>query len=292
MIQFEREAHLSVEDAHFEAVFLACLQAAGVDATCFLSLNLTSDEGIRAINRQWRGLDQSTDVLSFPSLALSPQSTFRPRSAQAQTVWDPELGAYFLGDLFISVPTLARQAAEFGHSLIREAGYLFAHGVLHLLGYDHLVKEEQSVMRELEEKALAAIPKPGDEALLQQAREARAFAHVPYSNYRVGAALLGKDGTVYTGCNIENASYGLTNCAERTAIFKAVSQGETRFEAIAIAADQTAPWPCGACRQVMSEFAPQLRVLITWGDGKTDSTTLDKLLPHSFLGFQEDTHGQ
>ena len=89
----------------------------------------------------------------------------------------------------------------------------------------------------------------GDEGLLALAREAMKRSYSPYSSYPVGAALLASDGRVFQGCNIENASFGLTNCAERTAVFKAVSEGATSFEAIAIAA-KTKAWPCGACRQV------------------------------------------
>ncbi len=74
-------------------------------------------------------------------------------------------------------------------------------------------------------------------------------------------------------------------------MFKAISEGNKTFEAVAIAADQTAPWPCGACRQVMTEFAPKMRVLITWGENNVEKTTLDALLPHGFLGFEEDQHG-
>ena len=97
----------------------------------------------------------------------------------------------------------------------------------------------------------------------------------------VGAALLCADGRVFQGCNIENASFGLTNCAERTAMFKAVSEGAREFTAIAIASRDAAPWPCGACRQVLNEFAPNIRVLVTW-QGGTESATLPELLPHGF----------
>ena len=118
--------------------------------------------------------------------------------------------------------------------------------------------------------------------LIQEACVARQKAHIPYSHFGVGAALLTRDGTVYHGCNIENASYGLTNCAERTALFKAVSEGARDFTAIAIASNGSAPYPCGACRQALNEFAPGLRVLVTWGEGEVDETTLPALLPHGF----------
>ena len=120
-----------------------------------------------------------------------------------------------------------------------------------------------------------------NEELLKLAFEAREMAYAPYSNWKVGASLLTKEGKVYKGCNIENTSFGLTNCAERTAVFKAVSEGATEFTAIAIAARESAPWPCGACRQVLNEFAPDIRVLVTW-DGKTDEAPLSALLPHGF----------
>ena len=120
-----------------------------------------------------------------------------------------------------------------------------------------------------------------DEKLLQTAVEMMERAYVPYSHYRVGAALLAQDGTVYTGCNVENAAYGNTLCAERTALCKAISEGARTFTAIAIAASGSAPFPCGACRQSLYEFAPDLRVLVTW-DGNVREAKLCDLLPEGF----------
>lgn len=120
-----------------------------------------------------------------------------------------------------------------------------------------------------------------DEMLLEHAIAAREFAYAPYSGYRVGAALLSEDGQVFTGCNIENAAYGNTMCAERTALFKAVSEGVRHFTKIAIAGNGSAPFPCGACRQSLNEFAPKLEVLVTW-DGHVRKTTLEALLPEGF----------
>ena len=117
--------------------------------------------------------------------------------------------------------------------------------------------------------------------LCAAAVKAMAQAYAPYSGYCVGAALLTKAGKVYTGCNIENASYTPTVCAERTAVFKAVSEGERAFTAIAIASSGSAPWPCGACRQVLNEFAPGIRVLITWDD-HVEEKKLSELLPEGF----------
>ena len=120
-----------------------------------------------------------------------------------------------------------------------------------------------------------------DEELLQKARDMKRFAYVPYSHYWVGAALRSKDGRVFTGCNVENAAFGNTMCAERTALFKAVSEGAREFTAIAIAAEGSAPFPCGACRQSLYEFAPELRVLVTW-DGNVREAKLSTLLPEGF----------
>lgn len=120
--------------------------------------------------------------------------------------------------------------------------------------------------------------------LIQKALEARKQAYVPYSNFQVGAAVLGSDGTIYHGCNVENASYGLCNCAERTAIFKMVSEGRRKIDSIAVVADTEGPVsPCGACRQVISEFAHQdTKIYLTNLHGNTEEWTVDQLLPGAF----------
>ena len=120
------------------------------------------------------------------------------------------------------------------------------------------------------------------EDLLDEARKAMASAYAPYSGFSVGAALLAEDGTVWTGCNVENASFGLTVCAERVAVFGAVLGGRRDFALLALvtAADEAIP-PCGACLQVLSEFAPELRV-ISQGRGQPVEWSLDDLLPERF----------
>ncbi|MDM7926197.1 MAG: cytidine deaminase [bacterium] len=112
---------------------------------------------------------------------------------------------------------------------------------------------------------------------------ARAFAYAPYSKFRVGAALLSPDGRIFAGCNVENASYGLTVCAERTAVLKAVSEGIASFDAVAVCADTDDPvTPCGACRQVLAEFNPSMTVVCCTAFGKKTVYSLSDLLPHSF----------
>ncbi|MTI95659.1 MAG: cytidine deaminase [Firmicutes bacterium] len=120
--------------------------------------------------------------------------------------------------------------------------------------------------------------------LVGAALKAREQAYVPYSMYRVGAAVLTRSGKIYSGCNIENSSYGLTVCAERTAIFKAISEGEQEFKAIAVAVDTEQPaTPCGACRQVMSEFfTDNTEIILINTAGHGDITTISQLLPAAF----------
>jgi cytidine deaminase len=120
------------------------------------------------------------------------------------------------------------------------------------------------------------------QALINLANEARKLAYAPYSNYPVGAALRTKSGRVYTGVNIENAAYPHTMCAERVAVFKAVSEGETEFEAIAVATNNGGS-PCGGCRQVLAEFGLGTIVLIADGEGKLQQQmTVSELLPEAF----------
>lgn len=119
--------------------------------------------------------------------------------------------------------------------------------------------------------------------LIKKALEAKEFAYVPYSNFRVGSAVLTREGKIYSGCNIENASYGATNCAERTAIFKAVSEGGANIEAIAITSDEEDfIYPCGICRQVIREFGDNIDVILINKFGHTKISSIKELLPQSF----------
>jgi cytidine deaminase len=119
--------------------------------------------------------------------------------------------------------------------------------------------------------------------LIEEAAKVRDNAYAPYSDYKVGAALLGASGTIYLGCNVENSSYGMTICAERVALGSAVACGEHEFVAIAIVTDDDPPaTPCGACRQVLSEFRRDLIVIVANLSGKRLSFKLTDLIPHPF----------
>lgn len=289
-MKIEWEQEISAQaDAPFDLVAGCCETVEGVTQPLAVHVLLTDDEHIQRVNAACRGIDRATDVLSFPTVNYPHGQTARDCEKRLRAEYDPELGACMLGDILISYEHAQAQAAEYGHSIRRELCYLFAHGLFHLMGYDHMAEADKAAMRAMEEKAMhmAGIAREdsadavSDAELMALARKAMETSYSPYSHYAVGAALLCADGRVYQGCNIENASFGLTNCAERTALFKAVSEGERAFSAIAIAASGSAPYPCGACRQALNEFAPDLRVLLTWEGGQL-VTTLPELLPHSF----------
>lgn len=289
-VLIEWDVRCQIDQAIMERMQAAadlCLECENVNIPCAVTVCLCDDDTIAEINRQYRNIDRSTDVLSFPSVNYPAGKTAGDSETLLKQEYDDQYDAAFLGDLFISVPHLIAQAREYGHTVKREAVYLLVHGICHLMGYDHIEDSDKERMRAMEEKILSAASVTRDEkdnaedsVLLEMAREAMTRSYSPYSSYPVGAALHSTDGRIFTGCNVENASFGLTNCAERTAVFKAVSEGNRSFDVLAIAA-KTKAWPCGACRQVLNEFAPDLRILVTW-DGNVEEKTLRELLPEGF----------
>lgn len=126
-------------------------------------------------------------------------------------------------------------------------------------------------------------PDAGQDALIAAARAAREHAHAPFSHFQVGAAVRAKSGKIFAGCNVENATYGLTVCAERVAVFKAVSEGERGFDAVAVVADtDTLTPPCGACRQILWEFCGDAEVILANLKGKVERYRMSELLPKPF----------
>lgn len=121
-----------------------------------------------------------------------------------------------------------------------------------------------------------------EKILIKKAMESKEKAYVPYSDFHVGAALLTDDGKIYTGCNIEISSYSPTICAERTAIFKAISEGSKKVKAIAIVGDAKDTYPCGVCRQVLREFGEDAKIIIANSEEDYKVYSLEELLPHSF----------
>ena len=258
----------------------------GIGIPCAATVTICDDAEIARINASARNVVAPTDVLSFPTVSYPKGSTAVSCEQLLRQEYDDELKACFLGDIIISVPHIFSQAAEYGHAPEREAAYLLVHGICHLMGYDHMEEEERMKMRSMEEKILSSVSisrepmfSEDDLALVDMAAGAMKNSYSPYSNFPVGAAIRSSDGRIFTGCNIENVSFGLTNCAERTAVFKAVSEGARSFDTIAIAANQT-PWPCGACRQVLAEFAPDIRILL-FHNCEIIEKHLSELLPYS-----------
>lgn len=122
-----------------------------------------------------------------------------------------------------------------------------------------------------------------EKELIEKAKRARLKAYAPYSNFKVGAAILTKGGKVYTGANVENSAFGLTVCAERVAVFRAVTRGDKDFVKIVVVTDKNPPvTPCGACRQVLSEFASDSKIVCANLEGKVERYTLKELLPEAF----------
>ena len=293
-MKIEWETDFPTESSLLSTMQLAAdqsLRSEGIFFPCSIAVRLCDDSEIRHLNRDYRGLNHATDVLSFPSVNWPKGMTAGKDPARLKKQYDEMMNACFLGDVVISMDHLRLQAAEYGHSEEREAAYLLVHSLCHLMGYDHLEEEEKTLMRKKEEEILSAvgIARNGsafvsDITLLDIARDAMMRSYSPYSHYPVGAALHATDGRIFSGCNVENASFGATICAERTAIVKAVSEGAREFDVIAIATKDSAGWPCGICRQFLSEFAPNIRIIVTWGDGKfVEESTLQQLLPHQFI---------
>lgn len=243
-----------------------------------VSVTLVDEDHIRELNREHRNVDASTDVLSFPLEETDPR------------------GVRILGDIVLCRDVAVRQAEEFCHSLERELSYLTVHSFLHLMGYDHTDDEEKLKMRSMEKRIMRKMgvfknmdrteASKEDRELIRLATEMLDMAYCPYSKFHVGAALLTSSGRIFTGCNIENASYPATICAERTAASKAVSEGERHFVKIAIACSgDSYAYPCGVCRQFMNEFADDdFEVIVVKASGEWEKVSFAKLLPHGFRG--------
>ena len=275
-------------EALLEAVCEACFSLEGVE-NCGMAVRIASPDEVRELNRTMRSIDSETDVLSFPTARFRPGTTARDNLKRLKREYDPFLGYVNLGDCVISLPRAKEQAEAYGHSLERELGYLCAHSALHLMGYDHMNPGDRARMRDMEERALrlASLSRTEDfpmtdQMLFDLACEAMLRAYAPYSKFQVGACLLTRDGRTFQGCNIENASYGATICAERAAISNALTAGANHFVAVAIAGSGAQSWPCGICRQVLNEFSDDMRVICGQYGHDFEVVKLAELLPRAF----------
>ena len=272
-----------------DEVACECLRLEGVE-NAFVSVTLVTSEEIRKINRETRAVDKETDVLSFPSVSYAPGKTASSSEKRLKRAYDPSVGRIFLGDIILNTQRAREQAAEFGHSFRRELGYLTAHAMFHLCGYDHMTDEDKAVMRRMEKTAMNNIhlyrkedAPVTDEMLQSLAIDALEYSYSPYSRFRVGACLLSEDGRHFQGANFENASFGATICAERCAVSNALMAGAKKFTKIAITTDEGYAWPCGICRQVLNEFKSGDMVVMVGGKNTPWKTKmLSELLPESF----------
>ena len=291
-LQWEIEPCIPELESFLSSVADACFREEGLEGAGF-AVRIVDDAAIQALNRDMRGVDRPTDVLSFPTVNYPKGTTAKDNPRRLRREYDPYLGYVNLGDCVLNLDRARRQAEEFGHSLRRELGYLTAHSAFHLMGYDHMVEEDKRVMREMEKRAMQALClwrepkgefKMPHEQLFRMACEAMQNSYSPYSRFKVGACILTESGETFRGCNFENASYGAAICAERCAASCAIAAGQRRFTAIAIAAQSGAAWPCGICRQVLREFACDLNmpVIVGQAGGPIQVKTLGELLPESF----------
>lgn len=236
-----------------------------------ISLIIVDTEEIHRLNNEYRHIDRSTDVLSFE-----------------------EYEDDSLGEIFICDDKVIEQAQAYNHSLEREFAFLLSHGIFHLLGYDHQDEVHEKIMINLQEDLLNKTPYKrtmilSSEQIQKMYEVAKKYynnAYAPYSNFKVGACALLKDGNIIGGCNVENASYGLSNCAERTCLFKVYSEGYQKDDIIALLISgktKKAISPCGACRQVISELMNEdAIVLLTNLNDDIVTFTVKELLPYSF----------
>lgn len=267
---------------------------------CTVDITIVDDDTIKEINNEQRQINKSTDVLSFPMIEYNKPGEFEFLEEDSYNdCFDPESGNLLLGDIIISIDHVKEQAISYGHSEYRELAFLVAHSMFHLFGYDHMVEDECKVMETLQKDLLNKLQITRDAdfyskiknaheivdnaTLIMKAKEAMNYSYSPYSHFKVGAALSTKHGQVFTGCNIENASYGATICAERTAATKAISEGYVDFDKIAIVSTREEfTYPCGICRQFLSEFSKDLIIVLSNKEGEIKEVRLSELMPEAF----------
>lgn len=240
-----------------------------------VSLTLVDEKTSKDINQKFRGKDYIADVISFAYLDEGNEE---------------DLDFVDLGEIVLCPEEIKKRAKEIGNEFDKEIRYLFIHGILHLLGYDHENGEEEAnKMYKLQDELFDLLEEENmidKEALKSEAKKARELSYSPYSHFKVGAALLTKDGKYIYGANIENSAYSLCLCAERNAIFGAYMQGYKKEDIIALGLITDSPKiasPCGSCRQVMSELlSHDVPVYMFTLNGEELVKTVEELLPYSF----------
>lgn len=247
-------------------------------SSVIISLSTVGPEESRAINRDYRWKDSPADIITF---------AYQDDSAEPI---DPA-GPADLGEMVICPAAVKERALAVGNDFDEEMIYLFIHGFLHLIGYDHVGDEAAAAaMYALQDEVFAAYQKERNMVSIEKIKEeclkARELSYSPYSHFAVGAVVVLKSGAMIRGANIENSAYGLCMCAERNAIFNAYMSGAKKEDIAALALIASSPklvTPCGSCRQVMAELLELDTPVYLWTlEGAEKTTTVGELLPFSF----------
>jgi len=229
-----------------------------------LSIAFITRDEVKALKKEFFHQDTDTDVISFYY-----------GTTEIDGVW---------GEIIICPEKAGEQARDYGTSIEAELKLLLIHGFLHLLGYDDTEPEKKKKMEARQIQLLDQFQLDDKRKyLIEAAQNGQFHAYAPYSLFPVGAAIESCEGKVVQGGNIENASYGLSICAERVALFKAISMGYAGFVRLAIiSSHEEFCLPCGACRQVLFEFAPYIEIIAARTDGDYRVFALDSLYPYPF----------
>lgn len=266
----------------FQTVFDHTLSYLKKEGAYEVSLSLQSLDKMHEYNKKYRGIDRPTDVLTFAY-------------QEADFVSDEPI--FDLGDIMLSVDIAKKQAKEFSHPLERELAFLFIHGLLHAFGYDHHRSEKEAEeMFALQNEILNSLPYDfytDQKKVKKLLLEAQSHSISPYSNFKVGAVVLTKDGKYHRGFNIENSAFGVSMCAERCALFHTYASGYTKDDIVSlslITSSTNVGTPCGSCRQVMSELMNVNCPVYIYNKDESEHlfTTVKDLLPYMFTS--EDYH--
>ncbi len=266
----------------FQTVFDHTLSYLKKEGSYEVSLSLQPLDKMQEYNKQYRNIDKPTDVLTFAY-------------QEADFVSDEPI--FDLGDIMLSVDIAKRQAKEYSHPLERELAFLFIHGLLHAFGYDHHRSEKEAEeMFALQNAILNSLPYDfytDQKKVKKLLLEAQSHSVSPYSNFKVGAVVMTKDGKYHQGFNIENSAFGVSICAERCALFHTYASGYTKDDIVSlslITSSTNVGTPCGSCRQVMSELMNIDCPVYIYNKDESEHlfTTVKDLLPYMFTS--EDYH--
>ena len=259
----------------FEITLKHILKTLNKQGHYVVSLSIVNNDEMQTLNKTYRGVDKSTDVLTFP---------YDCNENEAEPFID-------LGSIILCLEQCIDEAKEYNFPVDKELAYLFIHGILHSFGYDHhKSQEDEKIMFDLQEKLINTLPYDfytDVKVLKKNLKSAQSNAYVPYSKFKVGACVVTKDGKYHTGFNIENSAYSVCCCAERVALFRTYAEGYHKEDIVAlgcITSSKNIGTPCGVCRQAMSELM-NLNCTVYIYNVDMDKeliTTVSDLLPYCF----------